>query len=137
MNNDHLTKRKGPKSMTKRAKSLIRGEISSFYGPAMTGSKKRAIKAMREDAESYNCGSYRKGLSDWQKGSGLVDAGCFRIWHDEQREFLAKIYGKKRVAKWPGDKVHKTYASLIGREYAAMLKPKKRKASGGRKGGKR
>jgi len=120
-----------PRSLTKRARSLIRGEITHFYGPTMTGSRKKAIKVMEVDANNYNCGDFpSKKHTDWQKGSGLVDAGCFRCYHDDQAEFLKQIYGDK-VKKWPGDKIHKTYASLIGREYAAM----KRKA--GKKGGKR
>ena len=108
-------------STTKKAIALIRGEIRTYYGPAMTGSNKKAIRAMKEDADAYNCGPYRTGLSDWQKGAGLVDAGCFRCHHVQQADFLAKIYGE-RVAKWSGEKIHKTYSSLIEREYARLIK---------------
>lgn len=111
-------------STTPKAKRIIRDEIRTFYGPSMTGSRKRAVHAMHEDADAYNCGSYRNGLTDWQKGAGLVDAGCFRVWHDDIREFLKRIYGK-RVYAWEGDRCHRVYASLIGREYAAMLRKAK------------
>ncbi|MCR5348892.1 MAG: hypothetical protein K6E59_04715, partial [Bacilli bacterium] len=53
-----------------------------------------------------------------------VDAGCFRIYHDDQVSFLEEIYGKDRVSKWSGTKCHKVYGSLIGREYAALLRKK-------------
>lgn len=108
-------------STSKKAISLIRAEIRHFYGPAMTGSQKRAIIAMRQDADAYNCGSYRAGLSDWQKGAGLVDAGCFRCYHDDIKNFLRGIYGD-RVDRWTGERAHRVYASLIGREYSAMLR---------------
>lgn len=121
-----------PVSTTKRAKGLIRGEIAHFYGRGVTNTRRKPISVMREDANNYNAGQLpRVKLTDRQKGAGLVDAGCFRIYHDDQARFLAKIYGKDRVAKWSGTKCHQVYGSLIGREYEAMLraegKPKPKK----------
>lgn len=119
-------------STSKKAKSLIRGEIKSFYGPSATGEKISSIKAMKRDADAYNADqptNSRRKPSDYQKGRALVDAGSFRCYYSDQGKFLSKIYGKKNVDKWPGDKIHNTYAHLIGREYNTMLhqKPKKRK----------
>lgn len=109
-------------SLTRKAKAIIRSEIVHFYGPGMTGSHKRALTVMHQDAESYNCGDFPSHKhTDAQKGAGLVDAGCFRCYHDDQAAFLARIYGE-RVKAWNGDKIHNTYAHLIGREYAAMLR---------------
>lgn len=109
---------------------MIRREISSFYGPSATGEKIPAIKAMKRDAESYAKGSRPRGVSDWGKGAALVDGGSFRVYHSDQANFLKKIYGSK-VDNWNGQKIHDTYASLIGREYSRMLsesrKPKKAK----------
>ncbi|MBQ7243155.1 MAG: hypothetical protein IJS52_03020 [Bacilli bacterium] len=114
-----------PKSTTKKARALIRGEIAHFYGNQVTNTNRKPIEVMREDADNYNAGRLpREKLSDWQKGTGLVDAGCFRIYHDDQASFLEKIYGKDRVSKWSGTKCHKVYGSLIGREYAALLRKK-------------
>lgn len=114
-----------PKSTTKKAKSMIRGEIKSFYSSSMNGHPRNrpAILNMKVDADSYNAGLYRnQTASDYLKGAGLVDGGCFRCYYSDQAEFLAKIYGKKNVEKWNGDKIHNTYKHLIGREYASMLK---------------
>lgn len=110
-----------PLSLTRKARALIRSEIRHFYGPAFTGSNKRAVTVMRQDADSYNCGDFpSRKHTDMQKGAGLVDAGCFRCYHDDQAQFLAQIYGD-RVQGWSGDRIHRTYAHLIGREYAAMV----------------
>lgn len=117
-----------PKSTTKKAKSLIRGEITHFYGNQMTGTKRRPISIMREDADNYNAGRLpREKLTDAQKGAGLVDAGCFRIYADDQKEFLGQFYGKSAVSRWSGTKCHQVYRHLIGREYAAILHKKKTK----------
>lgn len=124
-----------PKSTTKKAKSMIRGEIKSFYSSSMKGSPKNipAILNMKDDADSYNGGLYRNQVaSDYLKGSALVDIGDFRIYYDDQRKFLAKIYGKKNVDNWANDKVHKTYKHLIGREYVSMLREREKKQRGKR-----
>lgn len=110
-----------PKSTTKKAKSIIRNEIKGYYG---NDSKNRTygrdfLKNMQEDADAYSEG---RGKSDWNKGKELVNAGCFACYYNDQRKMLSKIYGKKNVDKWDGDKVHNTYGNLIGREYASMLK---------------
>lgn len=120
-------KRVNPYSAKNRA--LIQNEIRTFYGPSKTGVRKTAIKSMQADAEAYNGGhSMRVRLTNQQKGSGLVDAGCFRVYYDDQANFLKKIFGKQ-VDNWSGDRIHKTYANLIGHEYSKMIaqKPAKRK----------
>ena len=111
------------KSTTKKAKSIIRGEIKSYYAPSNCGYGRSALENMRGDANSYSAG---RGTSDWNKGKELVNAGCFACYYDDQRKMLSKIYGKKNVDKWDGDKVHNTYGNLIGREYASMLREKQR-----------
>lgn len=113
-----------PKSTTKKAKSIIRGEIKSYYSPSMRGGGKSALLNMKADAEAY---SYGRGKSDWIKGKELVNAGSFACYYDDQRKMLSKIYGKKNVSKWDGLKVHDTYGNLIGREYAQMLRERSRK----------
>ena len=112
-------------STTKEAITAIRAEIRHFYDCGMTGSRKSAIEAMRADADAYNCGDLPSRIhSDWQKGAGLVDAGCFRCYHNDQAEFLHSIYGEQ-VDRWNGDRIHRTYANLIGREYARMVREAK------------
>lgn len=112
-------------STTKEAVTAIRAEISHFYGYDMTGLRKSALEAMRADADAYNCGDApSRSHSDWQKGAGLVDAGCFRCYHNDQAEFLRNIYGEQ-VDRWNGDRIHRTYANLIGREYARMIREAK------------
>lgn len=113
-----------PKSTSKKAKSIIRGEIKSYYSPSMRGGGKSALKNMQADANSYSAG---RGTSDWNKGKELVNAGCFACYYDDQRKMLSKIYGKKNVDKWDGQKVHNTYGNLIGREYASMLRESKKR----------
>lgn len=110
-----------PKSTTKKAKSIIRNEIKGYYG---NDSENRTygrdfLKNMQEDADAYSEG---RGKSDWNKGKELVNAGYFACYYNDQRKMLSKIYGKKNVDKWDGDKVHNTYGNLIGREYASMLR---------------
>lgn len=112
-----------PKSTTKSAKHIIRAEIKSCYSPSVCGGGRSALDNMKNDADSYSGG---KGGNDWQKGSALVDGGCFAIYYDDQKRMLGKIYGNDNVAKWDGKKTHNTYRSLIGREYSAMLREKKR-----------
>ncbi|MGN0748168.1 MAG: hypothetical protein ACI4L1_00585 [Christensenellales bacterium] len=112
-----------PKSTTKKAKSIIRGEIKSYYAPCNCGYGRSALENMRADANSYSAG---RGTTDWNKGKELVNAGCFACYYNDQRKMLSKIYGKKNVDKWDGDKVHNTYGNLIGREYASMLREKQR-----------
>ena len=112
-----------PKSTTKKAKSIIRGEIKSYYAPSNCGYGRSALENMRGVANSYSAG---RGTSDWNKGKELVNAGCFACYYNDQRKMLSKIYGKKNVDKWDGDKVHNTYGNLIGREYASMLREKQR-----------
>lgn len=124
-----------PKSTTKTAKSLIRGEIKHRYsGSYDSGFKgKPAVLNMKSDADAYNGGFYGKRfVSDYQKGAGLVDGGCFRCYYSDQREFLAKIYGKKNVDNWANHKVHNTYKHLIGREYVSMLREREKKQRGKR-----
>ena len=115
-----------PKSTTKKAKSIIRNEIKSYYGDDAQNRTygKDYIKNMHEDAEVYSEG---RGKSDWNKGKELVNAGCFACYYSQQRKMLDKIYGKRNVDKWDNDKIHHTYGNLIGREYSSMLREEKRK----------
>ncbi len=127
-NNSKQKKHRVSSSSTK-AKSIIRNEIRAFYGPSATGEKVSSIKAMKRDADAYNA-DFPKGrhyVSDYAKGKALVDAGCFRCYYSDQAKFLAKIYGKKTVNDWSGDKIHKTYSHLIGREYDALLRKQRKK----------
>lgn len=119
-----FTKGFKPKSITKKAKSIIRGEIKSYYSPSMKGGGKSALGNMKRDADAYSEGY---GKSDWAKGKELVNAGCFACYYSQQQKMLNKIYGKKNVDKWNGEKIHNTYGNLIGREYASMLKECKQK----------
>jgi len=119
-----FTKGFKPKSTTKKAKSIIRGEIRGYYSPSMKGGGKSTLANMKADADAY---SYGRGKSDWTKGKELVNAGCFACYYDDQRKMLSKIYGKRNVDKWDGQKVHNTYGNLIGREYASMLREKRRR----------
>lgn len=115
-----------PKSTTKGSKKIIRSEINRYYGRGHEKEYgvKTAVEAMQIDANSYSAG---RGTSDWNKGRELVNAGCFACYYDDQRIMLNKIYGKRNVDKWDGQKIHDTYASLIGREYAQMLKERNRR----------
>lgn len=113
-----------PKSTTKEAKKIIRNEIKGYYGNDSENRTygKDFLKNMQEDANSYSAG---RGTSDWNKGKELVNAGCFACYYNDQRKMLSKIYGKRNVDNWSGEKVHNTYGNLIGREYAQMLKERK------------
>lgn len=115
-----------PKSTTKEAKKIIRKEIESYYGHGREKEYgvKSAVEAMQKDANAYSAG---RGKSDWGKGKELVNAGCFACYYSDQRQMLSKIYGKRNVDKWDGNKVHETYSNLIGREYASMLREKNKK----------
>lgn len=119
-----FTKGFKPKSTTKEAKSIIRGEIKSYYSPSVKGGGKSALTNMKADADAY---SYGCGKSDWIKGKELVNAGCFACYYSQQQKMLNKIYGKRNVDKWDGQKIHNTYGNLIGREYASMLKEHEKK----------
>lgn len=115
-----------PKSTTKKAKSIIRSEINRYYG---RGRQKdygveSAVEAMRKDANACSAG---RGTSDWNKGKELVNAGRLAYSSVSQRDMLNKIYGKKNVDNWSGQKIHDTYGNLIGREYASMLKERNNK----------
>lgn len=112
-----------PKSTTKKAKSIIRNEMLSYFPAREYGTKTR-LDAMKRDAEAV--GIYPKYASDYTKGKALVNAGCCACYYDDQRKMLSKIYGKKNVDNWDGQKVHNTYGNLIGREYASMLREKKK-----------
>jgi len=112
-----------PKSTSKRAKSIIRSEIRSYCFPSYRGGGKSTLSNMQRDANAYSAGF---GLSDWNKGKELVNAGCFACYYSDQKKMLAKIYGKQNVEKWDGNKIHNTYGNLIGREYASMCRESKR-----------
>lgn len=112
-----------PKSTTKKAKSIIRNEMLSYF-PAREYGVRTRLDAMKKDADAC---SYGKNKSDWGKGKELVNAGCCACYYNDQRKMLSKIYGKKNVDKWNGNKVHETYGNLIGREYASMLREREKK----------
>lgn len=124
-----------PKSTTKKAKAIIRNEALGRWGKnnGYYDDKRTRLQRMKSNADSYNAGvgspsnGYRYQPTDYQKGAALVDAGCYRCYYSDQREFLSKIYGKSNVEGWENDKVHNTYKHLIGREYDAMLREKRNK----------
>ena len=117
-----------PKSTTTKAKNIIRSEIRGYYSPSFKGEWRSALDNMKRDADAYDGGYLsRYPKSDYIKGAGLVDGGCFACYYDDQRVMLGKIYGKDNVKNWSGDKVHNTYKHLIGREYAAMLRERNKR----------
>ena len=117
--------RKGfkPKSTNKKAKKIIRNEMLSYF-PAKEYGVRTRLQAMKKDAEAC---SYGHGKTDFIKGKELVNAGCCAVYYDHQAKMLSKIYGKKNVDKWSGQKIHNTYGNLIGREYAQMIRESKKK----------
>lgn len=116
------------RSNSKQAKKIIRSEMRSFYHPLEYGVR-TSLQAMKKDADAYNNDrSPSVYQSPYQKGSGLVDAGSFAIYHSDQNKMLRKIYGN-RVDSWSGNKIHGTYKHLIGREYADMLRESSSKRS--------
>lgn len=121
-------KRSAPiRSNSTKAKNVIRAEIRNYYKPHEFGVRS-TVDAVKKDADAYNNNrSTKVRQSNYQKGAGLVDAGCFAVYHSDQRVMLGKIYGKKKVETWDGDKVHNTYKHLIGREYEAMLNERRKK----------
>lgn len=117
-----FTKGFKPKSTTKEAKQIIRNEINYYFDPSEYNSAQTSLQAMKIDADSYNNGRPKNiWQSDYHKGAGLVDAGCFACYYSDQSKMLGKIYGQDNVANWSGQKIHSTYRHLIGREYNAML----------------
>lgn len=110
------------KSTTKEARKLIAEEIRYMYGYGLSVTIQEALKTMHQDANNYHGGLYPWiNLSDYTKGAALVDAGCFRCYHQDQAQFLKLIYGES-VENWDGQKIHETYKHLIGREYASLIK---------------
>lgn len=116
------------KSTTLEAKKVIRGEIKKYFNPREYGVRS-TVDAMKKDADAYNA-DRRGRVSDYEKGSALVDAGCMACYYDDQRVMLGKIYGKDNVKNWDGEKVHNTYKHLVGREYNAMLNEQASKKAG-------
>lgn len=119
-----FTKGFKPKSTTKKSKELIRKEMLSYF-PARGYGVRSNLYAMKIDAEGG--ANPREHLTDYAKGSNLVQNGCLRIYYDDQAEFLSKIYGKDKIKKWDNQKIHDTYKHLVGREYSSMLREKGRK----------
>lgn len=113
------------RSNSKKAKSIIRSEIRTYFKPKEYGTRS-SVNAMRKDANAYNAGSNKKYLSDYTKGAALVDAGGLACYYNDQKKMLRKIYGNK-VNSWNGNKTHSTYKHLIGREYSAMLRENRKK----------
>ena len=121
-----------PKSTTKEAKKLIRSEaLSIFTNDRYSEKDKRTrIERMKDQADASYSGYNSRYASNYSKGKQLVDDGNYRVYYDDQADFLKKIYGKKTVESWSGNKIHATYAHLIAREYEAMLREdEKKKAS--------
>ena len=113
------------RSNSKKAKKIIRDEIRVYFKPREYGVRS-TVDAMKKDADAYNNGR-RSWQSNYNKGAGLVDAGALACYYDDQRVMLGKIYGRANVNKWSGSKVHNTYKHLIGREYDAMLREKRKR----------
>ena len=124
-----------PKSTTKVAKGRIRNEALSRFGNDFGYDDKRTrLERMKEQADFAN-GGRRGWVSDYNKARYLVDGGFYRCYYSDQADFLSKIYGKKTVDSWDGNKIHATYSHLIGREYDAMLRERSKKQA--KKGGKK
>jgi len=55
---------------------------------------------------------YGREKSDWTKSKELVNTGCFACYYSQQQRMLNKIYGKRNVDKWDGQKIHNTYGNF-------------------------
>lgn len=117
-----------PKSTTKKAKGYIRNEALSRFGNDYGYDDRRTrLQRMKAQADSANGGTNSRFVSDYNKAKYLVDGGYYRCYYSDQAKFLSKIYGKKKVETWDGNKIHGTYAHLIAREYEAMIREKKKR----------
>lgn len=123
-------KKRVVKSTTKKARGIIRNEALSRFSTDYGGydDKLTRLQRMKKQADSANAGSNKRWVSDYNKAKYLVDTGYYRCYYSDQAEFLSKIFGKKTVDKWEGDKIHGTYSHLIAREYDAMLREKEKSA---------
>ena len=110
-----------PKSTTKKAKNIIRNEIKAYYADRDYGNGNDYVANMRDDIEAWSDNRTRN-YSDMRKGKEMVNVGNLACYYSDQAVMLSKIYGKKAVDKWDGNKIHEIYGNLIGREYAAMLR---------------
>ena len=116
-------------STTKKAKGIIRNEaLSRFSNDYGYEDKKTRLQRMKEQADSDNGGTNSRYVSNYRKAKYLVDGGFYRCYYSDQAKFLNKIYGKKTVDKWDGNKIHETYSHLIAREYDSMIEEQRRKA---------
>lgn len=130
------TPKKRVSSTSKKAKNAIRAEIRAYFAPSIREFEgaKSALDGMKYQADFANCGySNKRRFSDYQKAAYLVDGGDFACYYNDQRVMLGKIYGKKKVEEWSGDKVHETYKHLIAREYDAMLREREKRANSPKK----
>ena len=116
-------RKKRVNSNSKKSKSIIRSEMRGYFRAKDYGVR-TSLDAMKMDADSYNAGG-RGWHSDYAKGAALVDAGGLACYYSDQRNMLRKIYGKQ-VDNWSGNQVHSKYKHLIGREYAAMMRQKRK-----------
>ena len=118
-----------PKSTTKVAKRYIRNEMLSRFGNDYGYDDRRTrLQRMKAQADSANGGTNSRYVSDYNKAKYLVDGGFYRCYYSDQAKFLARIYGKKNVENWDGNKIHGTYSHLIAREYESALREQRKKA---------
>ena len=113
------------RSTSAESKKIDRDEIKKYFNPRDYGTRS-TVDAMKKDADAYNA-DRRGRVTDYEKGTALVDAGSLAGYHSDQSVMLGKIYGKANVDTWEGEKIHGTYRHLIGREYNAMLKEQETK----------
>lgn len=119
-----------PKSTSKEAKTLIRQEALSIFSKDFGYSDYRTrLERMKLQADAAYSGYNRQNASNYNKARSLVNEGFYRVYYDDQAEFLSEIYGEETVKGWSSDKIQNTYAHLIAREYEAMLREDAKKPS--------
>lgn len=128
-----MKRKKKINSNSKASRKTIWDEIRAFFKPHEYGVRS-TLSAVRMDAEAgkYSLSRSQQG-SDYYKGRHLVDTGNLACYYDDQRKMLRKIYGRQ-VEDWSGNKVHNTYAHLIGREYDRAIRAEKAKKNKRKKG---
>lgn len=120
-------------SNSKESRKTIWSEIRAFFNPREYGVRS-TLSAVKKDAEAAKSSLPRvQQGSDYHKGRNLVDGGSLACYYDDQRKMLRKIYGRQ-VEDWSGNKVHNTYAHLIGREYDRAIRAEKAKKNKRKKG---
>lgn len=95
-----------PKSTTKKAKGIIRREISGYDWNA---------ERIKDQIDSFRKHD-RDVVNGYTGGKKLVEGGSFACYFSQTDNMLGKIYGKKNVENWSDEKKWETYKHLISRE---------------------